>query len=243
MNFFFRPILKYFLIFSLVIAMGMSVWLLPRPVKKEEAITPPINAKDEAGRFIQQASENFFYHEFEQAIENYKKAIVIYEREGKLKTAAKVYESIGDLFKFRRNLKEAETHYKLAMENHRKNQDSIGEARAMNLAGDLYMERGDLSPAGVWYKKGLALIKNHPPHITKALLLENLGHYFWKTEEIPEAIVQFTESRENFAALENQMGYEHINAVLNKLRRGQSRNIPDEGLIYQSSPAPQRKQN
>ena len=27
------------------------------------------------------------------------------------------------------------------MENHRKNQDSLGEARAMNLAGDLYMER------------------------------------------------------------------------------------------------------
>ena len=243
MNSFFRPILKYFLIFSLVIAMGMSVWLLPRPVKKEEAITPPINATDEAGRFIQQASENFFYHEFDQAIENYKKAIVIYEREGKLKTAAKVFESIGDLFKFRRNLKEAETHYKLAMKNHRKNQDLIGEARAMNLAGDLYMERGEFSPAGVWYKKGLALIKNDPPHITKALLLENLGHYFWKTEEISEAIARFTESRATFAALENQMGYEHINAVLNKLRRGQSQNIPDEGLIYHSSPAPQRKQN
>jgi tetratricopeptide (TPR) repeat protein len=242
-NSFFRPILKYFLIFSLVIAMGMSVWLLPRPVKKEESITPPINATDEAGRFIQRASENFFYHEFDQAIENYKKAIVIYEREGKLKTAAKVFESIGDLFKFRRNLKEAETHYKLAMENHRKNQDLIGEARAMNLAGDLYMERGDFLPAGVWYKKGLALIKNDPPHITKALLLENLGHYFWKTEEISEAIARFTESRATFAALENQMGYEHINAVLNILRRGKSQNIPNEGLIYKSSPVPQRKDN
>ena len=243
MNSFFRLIVKYFLIFSLVFAMGMSVWLLPKPIDKEEAITPPINAKDEAGRFIQQASENFFYHEFDQAIENYNKAIVIYEREGKLKTAAKVFESIGDLFKFRRNVKEAEIHYKLAIENHRKNQDSIGQARAMNLAGDLYMERGDFLPAGVWYKKGFALIKNDPPHITKALLLENLGHYFWKTEEIPEAIAQFTESRKNFAALENQMGYEHISAVLNKLRRGQSQNIPDEGLIYQSSPTPEIKKN
>ena len=240
-NSFFKPILKYFFVFSLVLAMGMSIWLLPRLSKKEEAITPPIDAKDEAGRFIQQASENFFYHEFDQAINNYKKAIVIYEREGKLKTAAKIFESIGDLFKFRRNLKEAEAHYKLAMENHRKNQDSLGEARAMNLAGDLYMERGDFSPAGVWYKKGLALIKNDPPHLTKALLLENLGHYFWKIKNIPEAIVQFTESRETFAALENQMGYEHINAVLNKLRRGQSQDIPDDGLIYHSSPVPERK--
>lgn len=236
MNFFSKPTFKYFLVFSLVLAMGMSVWLLPKPAKKEEAITPPINAKDEAGRFMQQASENFFYHEFDQAIENYKKAIVVYEKEGKLKTAAKVYESIGDLFKFRRNLKDAEAHYKLAMENHRKNQDSLGEARAMSLAGDLYMERGHFSPAGIWYKKGLALIKSDPPHIIKALLLENLGHYFWKTENIPEAIVQFTESRETFAALENQMGYEHINAVLNNLRRGQTQNIPDEGLIYPNSP-------
>ena len=121
MNSFSKPILKYFLVFSLALAMGMSIWLLPRPAKKEEAITPPINAKDEAGRFIQQASENFFYHEFDQAINNYKKAIVIYEREGKLRTAAKVFESIGDLFKSHRNLKETEVYYKLAMENHRKN--------------------------------------------------------------------------------------------------------------------------
>ena len=83
MNSFFKLILKYFLVFSLVLAMGMSVWLLPRPTKKkEEAITPPINAKDEAGRFIQQASENFFYHEFDQAIDNYKKAIVIMKERG-----------------------------------------------------------------------------------------------------------------------------------------------------------------
>ena len=223
--------------------MGMSVWLLPKPIQKEEEqpITPPIDAKDEAGRYIQQASENFFYHEFDKAVNNYKKAIEAYEKEGELKKAAKIFESIGDLYKFRRNLKEAEKNYQLAMKNHRKNQDSLGEARAMNLAGDLYMERGDFSPAGAWYKKGLALIKNDPPNLTKALLLENLVHYFWKTKNIPEAIVQFTESRETFAALENQMGYEHINAVLNQLRRGQSQDIPDDGLIYHSSPVPERK--
>ena len=245
MNSTLKSTLKYFTILALVLAMGMSVWLLPEPIKKEkeQPITPPIDAKDEAGRYMQQASENFFYHEFDKAIGNYKKAITVYIKLGKLKKAAQVFESIGDLYKFRRNLKESEKYYKLAMENHRKNQDLLGEARAMSLAGDLHMERGNFSPAGVWYKKGLGLIKNDPPHLTKALLLENLGHYFWKTENIPEAIVQFTESRETFAALENQMGYEHINAVLNKLRRGQSQNIPDEGLIYHNSPPPEGKRN
>ena len=222
--------------------MGMSVWLLPKPIQKEEEqpITPPIDAKDEAGRYIQQASENFFYHEFDKAVNNYKKAIGAYEKEGELKKAAKIFESIGDLYKFRRNLKEAEKHYKFAMENHRKNQDSLGEARAMNLAGDLYMERGIFPPAGAWYKKGLELVKNDPPHIVKALVLENIGHYFWKTENIPEAIVHFTQARDTFSSLNNQMGYEHMSAVLNKLHGGQSHShqIPDEGLNFHTpSPA------
>ncbi|GIS85347.1 MAG: hypothetical protein CM1200mP16_16470 [Nitrospina sp.] len=77
----------YFGILALVLAMGMSVWLLPKPIQKEEEqpITPPIDAKDEAGRYIQQASENFFYHEFDKAVNNYKKAIEAYEKEGDLK--------------------------------------------------------------------------------------------------------------------------------------------------------------
>jgi len=239
-----KPALKYFAILALVLGMGMSVWLLPEPVKKEEEqhITPPIDAKDEAGRYIQQASENFFYHEFDKAIGNYKKAIAVYEKDSKFKKAAKVFESIGDLYKFRRNLKESEKHYKLAMKNHRKNQDSLGEARAMNLAGDLYMEREKFPPAGEWYKKGLELVRNDPPHLIKALLLENMGHYFWKTEKVPEAILQFTEARATFSALNNQMGYEHMSAVLKKLRGGQSHghSIPDEGLTYHNSPPPKR---
>ena len=222
--------------------MGMSVWLLPKPIQKEEEqpITPPIDAKDEAGRYIQQASENFFYHEFDKAVNNYKKAIEAYEKEGELKKAAKIFESIGDLYKFRRNLKEAEKHYQFAMENHRKNQDSLGEARAMNLAGDLYMERKIFSLAGAWYKKGLELIKNDPPHIVKALVLENMGHYFWKTENISEAIAHFTQARDTFSALNNQMGYEHMSAVIKKLRGGQSHGheIPDEGLNFHTSPTP-----
>ena len=235
----------YFGILVLVLGMGMSVWLLPKPIQKEEEkpITPPIDARDEAGRYIQQASENFFYHEFDKAINNYKKAIGTYEKEGELKKAAKIFESIGDLYKFRRNLKEAEKHYKFAMENHRKNQDSLGEARAMNLAGDLYMERGIFPAAGTWYKKGLELVKNDPPHIVKALVLENIGHYFWKTENIPEAIVHFTQARDTFSSLNNQMGYEHMSAVLNKLRGGQSHShqIPDEGMNFHTSPPPERK--
>ena len=86
MNSTLKSTLKYFTILALVLAMGMSVWLLPeQPIKKEkeQPIPPPIDAKDEAGRYIQQASENFFYHEFDKAIGNYKKAITVYKKQGK----------------------------------------------------------------------------------------------------------------------------------------------------------------
>ena len=219
----FSPALKYLIIVIVTLGMGFSVWLLPhdKKIKEEsESITTPIDAKDEAGRYLQQASEDFFYHEFDRAIENYGKAITAYEKENQLEKAAKVYESIGDLYKFRRNLKAAEAQYILAMEYHHKINDPLGEARAMSHAGDLLLERGDNAGAGVWYKKGVELVKEGPPHQNQALLFENMGRFYWKTEEnIPEAIVWYTRTRDVFSALENQMGYDHISAVLNQLRQ------------------------
>ncbi|MDA8561284.1 hypothetical protein N9L33_05715 [Nitrospinae bacterium] len=226
MDFLFKPALKYFLIFAVTLAMGFSVWLLPHGTnKKNESvpITTPIDAKDQAGRYLQQASENFFYHEFDRAIENYGKAITTFEKESQLKKAAKVYESIGDLYKFRRRIKEAEAHYILAMEYHHKIKNPLGEARAMSRVGDLFMERGKHVSAGDWYKKGVVLVKDLPPHKTQSVLFESMGRIYWKIEEnIPEAILWYTRARDSFSALENQMGYDHMTAVLNKLRDDQN---------------------
>lgn len=228
MDFFFKPALKYFLIVAVTLAMGFSVWLLPHGTKKKDesvSITTPIDAKDEAGRFLQQASENFFYHEFDLAIENYGKAITAYEKESQLKKAAKVYESLGDLYKFRTRIKEAEAQYILAMEYHHKINNPLGEARAMGRAGDLYMEQGKPAYAGDWYKKGVALVKDLPPHKIQAALFESMGRIYWKVDkDIPEAILWYTRARDSFSVLENQMGYDHMTAVLNKLRGGQNLN-------------------
>jgi len=228
MDSFLKPALKYFLIVAVTLAMGFSVWLLPNGKKKRDesvSITTPIDAQDEAGRYLQQASEDFFYHEFDRAIENYGKAIAAYEKENQLKKAAKVYESIGDLYKFRTRIQEAEAQYILAMQYHHKINNPLGEARAMNRAGNLFMERGEHAPAKDWYKKGVALVQDVPPHQVQAVLFENVGRIYWKTEDnIPEAIIWYTRARDTFSALENQMGYDHITAVLNKLRGGQNLN-------------------
>ncbi len=226
MDSFLKPALKYFLIIVVTLAMGFAVWLLPHGKKQRDesaSITTPIDAKDEAGRYLQQASEDFFYHEFDHAIENYGKAITAYEKENRLKKAAKIYESLGDLYKFRTRIQEAEAQYILAMNYHRKINNPLGEARAMNRAGDLFMERGEHASAGDWYKKGVALVQDVPPHQIQAVLFENMGRIYWKKEaNIPEAILWYTRARDTFSALENQMGYDHMTAVLNKLRGGQN---------------------
>jgi tetratricopeptide (TPR) repeat protein len=228
MGFFFKPALKCFLIFAVTLAMGFSVWLLPHGANKKDesvSITTPIDAEDEAGRYLQQASEDFFYHEFDRAIGNYGKAITTFEKENQLKKAAKVYESIGDMYKFRTRIKEAEAHYILAMEYHQKIKNPLGEARAMNRAGDLFMSMGKYVPAADWYKKGVVLVKDLPPNKTQAVLFESMGRIYWKIEEnIPEAIHWYTRARDSFSALENKRGYDYMTNVLNKLRSGQNLN-------------------
>ncbi|HJO56817.1 MAG TPA: hypothetical protein QF772_01170, partial [Nitrospinaceae bacterium] len=97
-----RSQVKIILLLSVTLVLGGSLWKgLERffHVEIEGAITPPIDAKDEADRLIQTASQNFFYHEFDLAVENYNKAITLFEKRKNFKRAARIYESIGDLYK------------------------------------------------------------------------------------------------------------------------------------------------
>ena len=63
-------IVSLIIVFGLFFRVGLDKFFYKEP---NGAITPPIDAKDEADRLIQIASKNFFYHEFDQAVENYKK--------------------------------------------------------------------------------------------------------------------------------------------------------------------------
>jgi hypothetical protein len=79
--------------------------------------------------------------------------------------------------------------------------------------------------AGIWYKKGVDLVKEGDPSKDQAFLFENLGRFYWKTEKnTPQAIIWYTRARDTFSSLQNQMGYDHMSAVLNKLRGGQNLN-------------------
>ncbi|MFQ5451624.1 MAG: tetratricopeptide repeat protein [Nitrospinaceae bacterium] len=189
-----------------------------------ELYKPPINAADEAGRLIQRASENYFFHEFVQGAENYRKAIAIYETRKNFTRAAKTYESLGDLYRFANQVEEAETSYLKAVDYHTSNHDAVGTGRALKHVGDLQLALGHEDSAGEWYEKAGQAIEGAQPHRDKAKVYESIGQYYWKIENIPQAIGHFTHAQETFAALKDQMGYDHVTKVLGILKK--KKNLP-----------------
>lgn len=223
-----RSQVKILLLLGVVLILGGSLWKGLEKffhVEIEGAITPPIDAKDEADRLIQTASLNFFYHEFDLAVENYKKAIALFEQRKNFKRAARIYESIGDLYKFSHDSKGAEKTYLLAVDYHHKLHDKIGEGRAMKRIGDLHMEYSRWAKAGEWFGKAASAVQDAEPHIVKAKIYETQGHYFLKTEQISEALDSFQKARTAFGKTGYPLGYDHISPMIQKLKRRQKNKL------------------
>ena len=209
-------IVSLIIVFGLFFRVGLDKFFYEEP---NGAITPPIDAKDEADRLIQIASQNFFYHEFDQAVENYKKAILLFEERKDFKRAARTYESIGDIYKFSRNSTEAKNAYLLAVEYHQKLQDKIGKGRAMKKIAELYMDYSELDKAGEWFGKAVMEVKDAKPHIVKAKIFETQGHYFLKTEQISKALEAFQQAKSDFDKAGYPLGYDNISPMIQKLKR------------------------
>jgi len=214
-------IVSLIIVFGLFFRVGLDKFFYEEP---NGAITPPIDAKDEADRLIQVASQTFFYHEFDQAVENYKKAIALFEERKNFKRAARTYESIGDTYKFAHKLKETKKAYLSAVEYHQKLQDKIGEGRAMKKMGEFYMERSDFDKAGEWLGKAVRKVQDTKPHIVKAKIYEIQGHYFLKTEQVSRALEAFLQSKATFDKIGYPLGYDNISPMIHRLKRQQKDN-------------------
>ena len=215
---------KIVLIVGLIIAFGLVFRAsLDKFFYKESsvAITPPIDARDEADRLIQTASQNFFYHEFDQAVGNYKKAILLFEKRKNFERAARMYESIGDVHKFSRSSKEAKSAYLSAVEYHQKLHNKIGEGRAMKKMGEFYMERSELDEAAKWFGRAVMAVRDTKPHVAKAKIYEAQGHCFIKTEQISKALGAFQQAKYNFDKTGYPLGYDNISPMIKKLKRQQ----------------------
>jgi tetratricopeptide (TPR) repeat protein len=214
-------IVSLIIVFGLLFRVGLDKFFYEEP---NGAITPPIDAKDEADRFIQIASQNFFYHEFDKAVENYKKAIALFEERKNFKRAARTYESIGDIYKFAHKSKATKNAYLSALEYHQKLQDKIGEGRAMKKIGEFYMERSDFDKAGEWFGKAVMQVRDAKPHIAKAKIYEIQGHYFLKTEQFSRALEAFLQAKATFDKAGYPLGYDNISPMIHRLKRQQKDN-------------------
>ena len=214
-------IVSLIIVFGLLFRVGLDKFFYEEP---NGAITPPIDAKDEADRFIQMASQNFFYHEFDKAVENYKKAIALFEERKNFKRAARTYESIGDIYKFAHKSKATKNAYLSAVEYHQKLQDKIGEGRAMKKIGEFYMERSDFEKAGEWFGKAVIQVRDAKPHIAKAKIYEIQGHYFLKTEQFSRALEAFLQAKATFDKAGYPLGYDNISPMIHRLKRQQKDN-------------------
>jgi tetratricopeptide (TPR) repeat protein len=214
-------VVSLIIVFGLLFRVGLDKFFYEEP---NGAITPPIDAKDEADRFIQIASQNFFYHEFDKAVENYKKAIALFEERKNFKRAARTYESIGDIYKFAHKSKATKNAYLSAVEYHQKLQDKIGEGRAMKKIGEFYMELSDFEKAGEWFGKAVMQVRDAKPHIAKAKIYEIQGHYFLKTEQFSRALEAFLQAKATFDKAGYPLGYDNISPMIHRLKRQQKDN-------------------
>ncbi len=203
--------------FALLAVLPFAIFHEPMPLGKNDTINPFPEPTDPAAAYIQKASENYFYHEFDQGAENYQKAIALYEERGNRALVAKTYESLGDLYVWGHDSEAAEKSYLLAVKTHADNRDVLGEANALKEIGDLSMKQDQFQKAENWYQKSLKVLEEEKPNRVLGSVHEGMGHMYWQAEKIPEAIESFTQAQAIYAALYYHMGYDHMAHVLKRL--------------------------
>jgi len=206
--------------FALLVAMPLLIISEKRlPMLTDNTINPYPEPKDIAASYIQKASENYFYHEFSQAADNYHKAIAIYEERKDMHHVATTYNSLADLYVWAREPEEAEKHYLLAAQHHARIPDLLGQANSIKELADLHMKLENYQEAEKRYSESLDLLKNGKANRVMGSIHEGMGHMYWKADRIPMAIDSFTLARDTFAALRYNLGVEHMTHVLNRLNK------------------------
>lgn len=210
-----------FIGFGLLIGLGiLNLRSLPHSDQEvKPAYSQAAGQTDLADSFIRKASQNFYYREFPQAAENYYKAIAIYESRQDFLHIASTYEALGDLHIMSHETDEAENNFAQAADYYSQAHFDQGQTNAFKNIGDLHVKMEDYDSAGEWYAKALAVNEGGSPHVTFGKVQEAIGHLYWKTNKISEAIKSFKRARETFVSVKYVLGYEHLTHVINRLNK------------------------
>jgi tetratricopeptide (TPR) repeat protein len=184
---------------------------------EQPTLNLPKEIKDEGFRLIQKASENYFFHEYPEANENYHKAIAIFEARNDFRQVGIIHESIGDVYLITNNIPEAEREYLTAATSHEKAQFLLGKAQALKKIGDMYVDLEQGKTGANWYMKALAEINREPASLILAQIEESLGRYYWALKDKSKAIEFITSAQKTFGNIGHQMGAEHMSHILDIL--------------------------
>ncbi len=206
--------------FALLVAMPfLIIGEKQLPMLTDNTINPYPEPKDIAASYIHKASENYFYREFSQAADNYRKAIAIYEERKDTHHVATTYNSLADLYAWAREPEEAEKNYLLAAQHHAQIANLMGQAESIKELAELHIKLENFQEAEKRYSESLNLLKDGKPNRVLGGIHEGMGHMYWKANRISMAIESFTHARKTFAALHYNLGVEHMTNVLKRLNK------------------------
>ncbi len=147
------------------------------------------------------SEENNYY----MALENYQKALQLYQEIGQKNNISKAYNNIGIVYKSQANNTKALEYLKKAL----KIQEEIGEqtvAVTLTNIGVIYFENGNKSAALDYYNKAQNFFKTIDNKRGFALLNNYLGDYYNSLNDSENAVSYYTKAYNLYEELQNKFG-------------------------------------
>ena len=147
------------------------------------------------------SEENNYY----MALENYQKALQLYQEIGQKNNISKAYNNIGIVYKSQANNSKALEYLKKAL----KIQEEIGEqtvAVTLTNIGVIYFENGNKTAALDYYNKAQKFFKTIDNKRGFALLNNYLGDYYNSLNDSENAVSYYTKAFNLYEELQNKFG-------------------------------------
>ena len=203
------------LLLMIIVPIGIN---LTRDTSDSSSLNLPPMPEDKADRFVQIASQSYFFHEYPKAIENYENAIKVYETRGETRRVAKTHQSIGDVYKILGQYDSAEKEYLISADHHSEIGNLAGKAEAYKKIGSMHSELGERSRALDWYLQSLKAVESGPPSMILGQILETIGRFYWEKKQASEAIEHLLRAKETFVAIRFHMGTEHMTNLIDLIQ-------------------------
>ena len=142
---------------------------------------------------------------YSKALEEYFKALKIYQEIGQKPGISKAYNNIGIVYKSQQHLKEALGYFEKAYHI----QNEIGEQSAavtLTNIGAIHFELGNDFKALDYYNRAKKLFSKIDNKRGEALLYNYFGEYYRKIKDADSAYKNYLESQKMYAAMDNKFG-------------------------------------